>query len=62
MATATVDVPPQDIVLHLRLSAEEAECLKAVMQNPVQQNEAAALRGVREAIWHALAEAGVASI
>lgn len=61
MATATVDVPPQDITLTLRLTQEEAERLKAVFQNPLEQDESKALRSVREAVWHALHEAHVAS-
>ena len=60
MATATVDVPPQAIVLNLRLTQEEAERLKALFQNPLEQDEAKVLRGVREAVWCALNDSHVA--
>lgn len=62
MAHASVVVPPQDIVLTLRLSPEEAERLKSLMQNPLEQDEADSIRNVREAIWHALNEARVVSV
>jgi predicted DNA-binding protein (UPF0251 family) len=61
MAIATVDTPPQDIVLNLRLSQEEAERLKALFQNPLEQDESKALRSIRETVWYALNEANVAS-
>lgn len=62
MATVTVDVPPQDIVLHLRLNREEAEKLKSMMQNEWFSGEGDTVRNLRETIWDALMTAGVKSI
>lgn len=58
MATAHVDVPPQDIVLHLHLSQQEASLLKALVQNETSCDEDDMTRSLRETIWHALDRAG----
>lgn len=61
MATASVVIPPSDIELTLKLSAKEAVVLKCFMQNELHPDEDIEMTRIRQAIWDALARAGVAS-
>lgn len=58
MANAAVYTPP-GVRLILDLTAEEAKELKAMVQNPVGQEESEAAKQVRCAIFNALYNYGV---
>lgn len=60
MATAVAEL--QDIKLTLALSPEEAERFKSMMQNEWHNHEGEVVKKLREVIWHALDDAGVASV
>lgn len=61
MAKAVAVKPPSNVTLTLELSSDEAERLKAMMQNMWYENEGEVVRAMRESIWNALHEVGVAS-
>lgn len=50
-----------DVKLVLQLTQEEAERLKAMMQNEWHNNEGSLVKDLRSTVWHALDDAGVAS-
>lgn len=61
MAKVVAVKPPSNVTLTLELSSDEAECLKAMMQNMWHENEGEVVRAMREVIWNTLHEVGVAS-
>lgn len=61
MARVVAVNPPSNVTLTLELSSDEAERLKAMMQNMWYENEGEVVRAMRECIWNALHEVGVAS-
>lgn len=61
MAKVVAVKPPSNVTLTLELSSDEAERLKAMMQNMWYENEGEVVRAMREAIWNSLHEVGVAS-
>lgn len=62
MASASVVIPPSEIELTIKLNQDEAERLKSMMQNEWHAGESLELGHIRQVIWNALSEAGVASI
>lgn len=61
MAKVVAVKPPSNVTLTLELSSDEAERLKAMMQNEWYENEGEVVRAMRECIWNALRDVGVAS-
>lgn len=59
MASVKVHVPPANITLTMELSQQEAQVLKAVVQNEWTHNESPEICNIRQAIWDALSAVSI---